>query len=84
MTRVDRHTDELQCGRKSALYTLFDPPISPFSPPTAIREWIQDLEALSVQPEYAPADAREQLDSALAQAREWLEISLDVHGRGRG
>ena len=42
---------------------LIDPPVTPYAPPDAIREWIAELEAL---PESAERTA------ALAEAREWL------------
>jgi len=64
------------------MYVVFDPPISPFSPPEAIRAWIRELELLSAKPEYAQAPARQQVAAALSQAREWLNTSLSVHASG--
>jgi len=61
------------------MYLLLDPPVSPFSPPEAIRDWIRELERLSARPEYAAAPARDQITAALAEAQAWLNTSLSVH-----
>lgn len=48
-------------------YRLIDPPVGPFSPPEAIREWIAELERMQ------PQDA--QVAEAAQQAAGWLETA---------
>ncbi len=61
------------------MHLILDPPVSPFSPPEAIRSWIRELERLSSKPEYAAAPARDQIAAALSRAHDWLSTSASVH-----
>lgn len=61
------------------MHLILDPPVSPLSPPEAIRLWIGELERLSAKPEYAVAPARDQIAAALSRARGWLGTSISVH-----
>jgi hypothetical protein len=63
------------------MYPLFDPPVNEFSTPDEIRVWISELEDLRRQPAYKDTTARRELDHTLAQAREFLEASLDLQAR---
>lgn len=62
------------------MYLLIDPPVNPFSPSDEIVAWIAELEELAQRPEYEEKGPREQIRSAMAQARGWLRTSkrLDI------
>ena len=60
------------------MYPLFDPPVDEFSAPDEIRAWIGELEDLREQPAYKDTTARRELDHTLAQAREFLDASMDL------
>jgi hypothetical protein len=53
---------------------LIDPPVTPYDPPDAIREWIAELEALPESAERA---------AALAEARAWL-VAPQCRSRAEG
>jgi hypothetical protein len=55
------------------MYLLIDPPVTAFSPPEEIAQWIGELEELARKPEYAARGTRALLRSALKQARQWLD-----------
>jgi hypothetical protein len=57
------------------MYLLIDPPVTAFSPPDQIAAWIAELEQLAHRPEYREKGPRNQIRSAMAQARDWLRTS---------
>jgi hypothetical protein len=56
-------------------YVLIDPPVSVFSPPEEISEWISELRSWTSLPEFQYAGPRKVLDESIAEAEGWLERS---------
>jgi hypothetical protein len=65
-------------------YTLIDPPVTSFSPPEKISEWIERLRSWSSEPEFQHPENRKRLEFAVAEAQGWLaEASTYAAGRRR-
>jgi hypothetical protein len=56
-------------------YVLIDPPVSVFSTPEKISEWISELRSWTSRPEFQYPETRKVLDESIAEAEEWLEES---------
>jgi hypothetical protein len=54
------------------MYTLIDPPVSPFSPIERIRAWVEELRGWRTLPEFRDRENRDRLEEALAEAESWL------------
>lgn len=57
------------------MYTLIDPPVSPFSPPEKIRKWVEELRGWRSLPEFQDPENRDRLEEALSEAESWLDES---------
>ncbi|HEX6751391.1 MAG TPA: hypothetical protein VF092_29135 [Longimicrobium sp.] len=57
------------------VFTVFDPPVTPFSRPETISAWIEELRGRAGRPEFQHAENRKRLDAAIAEAQEWLARS---------
>lgn len=53
-----------------------NPPVTKFSEPDEIREWLQRLESLKEDPELQEPEHQSQLQRHLNDARTWLEWDL--------
>ncbi|HEX6751388.1 MAG TPA: hypothetical protein VF092_29120 [Longimicrobium sp.] len=66
------------------MYTLIDPPISPFSPPEKITAWIDELRSWISLPEFRDhPENRKRLDEAIAEAEQYLKDSREHAGTSR-
>jgi hypothetical protein len=54
------------------MYTLIDPPVSPYSPPEKITAWVDELRGWRKLPEFQDLENRQRLEDALAEAESWL------------
>lgn len=55
------------------MYTLIDPPVSPYSPPEKISAWVDELRGWRMLPEFQDPENRERLEDALSEAENWLK-----------
>jgi hypothetical protein len=55
------------------MYTLIDPPVSPYSPPEKISAWVDELRGWRKLPEFQDPENRERLEDALSEAENWLK-----------
>jgi len=66
------------------MYTLIDPPVSPFSPSEKIRQWVEELRGWRSLPEFQDPENRDRLEEALSEAESWLDDSYPgASGRSR-